>query len=251
MQTESDRLLFGNNKDLFVAMYMASGYSRAEAESAWQYQYGEPPTEDEEEAEPMVETGTGKIYMCKDNGDGTMECKAICKIQGSHWEQEGEPNKLVALQPQQYELTCTLEVNADGLAQLLKEELPTETLDEFAWREARFDTVMRIATEYGVNPSYVGQMVSNWLAKGATLEECLEIAVGWWGNCSLESRPVHELVMGLKEHCDHCADGLYLYHKELCRMGWGYTPKLTKPRQHNPQPYWYRVRSFCVRKGYH
>lgn len=50
------------------------------------------------------------------------------------------------------------------------------------------------------------------------------------------------------------------YFKSLMRekmervmTGWGYKPKLNPAarKPHCPKAYWHRVRSFCVRKGYH
>lgn len=39
---------------------------------------------------------------------------------------------------------------------------------------------------------------------------------------------------------------------ELAKLGWGYKPKLHPAKNaHRAKPYWYRTRSFCVRRGYH
>lgn len=41
--------------------------------------------------------------------------------------------------------------------------------------------------------------------------------------------------------------------KQWAKLGWGYKPKLhtAANKPHRAKPYWYRTRSFCVRRGYH
>lgn len=41
--------------------------------------------------------------------------------------------------------------------------------------------------------------------------------------------------------------------KQWAKLGWGYKPKLRPAdnKPHRAKPYWHRIRSFCVRRGYH